>query len=66
MQMEGFKEEEIEAFFSGKIPTVAAAPAGEAKAEAVADPRYEKFEKMKKMLPEGAGKIYEFNSFLLI
>lgn len=53
MKLEGFKDEEIDAFFSGKIPT--SSTSAEVKVEAAPDPRYEKYEKMKKMLPEGAG-----------
>jgi hypothetical protein len=64
MNLDGFSEEEIEAFFNGTLPTVATAsapaappvvpPAAMAAAVATADPRFEKYEKMKKMLPEGA------------
>jgi len=50
MAMEGFTQTEIDDFIAGKVPTAAVAPA----AAPVADPRFEKFEKMKKMLPEGA------------
>lgn len=50
MTVDGFSEEEIDAFISGAAPTVA----GCASAPAQADPRYEKYSKMKKMLPEGA------------
>lgn len=48
MQVDGFSESEIESFMTGTTPT---APATAAPA---VDPRFEKYEKMKKMLPEGA------------
>jgi chaperonin cofactor prefoldin len=65
MNLDGFSEEEIEAFFNGTLPTVAttsapavpppvAPPAVAAASVATVDPRFEKYEKMKKMLPEGA------------
>jgi hypothetical protein len=61
MQLDGFTAQEMDDFFAGKIPMVpssgssAPAEAGAASsAEPIPDPRYEKFEKMKKMLPEGA------------
>ena len=52
MSLDGFTEDEIEGFFNGTLP--AAAPAPPVAAPAAADPRFEKYEKMKKMLPEGA------------
>lgn len=55
MKIEGFSDQEIDAFMNGTLPTAATAPP--AAAAAVADPRFEKFEKMKKMLPEGAGNL---------
>lgn len=52
MKVEGFTDAEIDAFMSGKPPP---ASSTESKQEAV-DPRFEKYEKMKKMLPEPAIK----------
>jgi hypothetical protein len=50
MLQDGFPETEIEAFFNGP-PTPSVQPAA---AAATMDPKYDKYVKMKKMLPEGA------------
>ena len=52
MMTEGFTPDEIEAYFNGTLPAAAAAPV--AVAPAALDERYIKYDKMRKMLPEGA------------
>jgi hypothetical protein len=52
MMGDGFEASEIDRYFSGELMTVAA-PATVAAAP-IADPRFEKYDKMRKMLPEGA------------
>jgi hypothetical protein len=54
MQLEGFTPQEIDAFMEGKPLPASTSAAPPAAAAAVVDPKFEKFEKMKKMLPEGA------------
>jgi hypothetical protein len=54
MSLEGFTEEEIDDFMSGKLRTDSSAAFPSAPTESAIDPRFEKFLKMKKMLPEGA------------
>ena len=56
MQVDGFTAAEIDAFFNGEVGVGAAVPpppAASAPAPAV-DERYAKYDKMRKMLPEGA------------
>lgn len=54
MMLEGFTETEIEGFFNGTIPTSANNPTNIASTATVVDERYVKYDKMRKMLPEGA------------
>lgn len=53
MSLEGFTEAEIDGFMKDGPPMITSGGGGGGAAPAK-DPRYEKFEKMKKMLPEGA------------
>lgn len=53
MMVEGIPEADIDAFFNGTLNTAAAAPPAPP-APAVVDERFAKFDKMRKMLPEGA------------
>ena len=52
MKVDGFSEDEIDAFFSGSPVAAAAAPTPPA--PPAEDERFAKYAKMKKMLPEGA------------
>lgn len=56
MAMDGISEKDMDAFFSGQYLSAAAAPpaAQEASQAPVVESRFAKYEKMKKMLPEGA------------
>eukprot|EP01040_Poterioochromonas_malhamensis_P011521 gene11521-12563_t len=55
MGLEGFSEQEINDFFAGKVGGGAPIPATPSSAPpSVVDPKFEKYEKMRKMLPEGA------------
>ncbi len=56
MSMEGIPDSEIDAFFAGTLGTTPTGPtpAPASTAPAAEDPRFEKFRKMQKMLPEGA------------